>query len=104
MCQLWLTKIIRRPSGIALMVFDNTHSISAAIENDFYKSASASRALAALEGKRGYPAVSDKGVMTMKRWMRWVAMAGLVGMLSACIVVPRPYHGGYGGGGHHHRH
>lgn len=40
----------------------------------------------------------------MKRWMRWLALASVVGLLSACIVVPRPYYpgGGRGGGGHHH--
>lgn len=41
----------------------------------------------------------------MKRWMRWLALASVVGLLSACIVVPRPYYpgGGRGGGHHHHR-
>ncbi len=38
----------------------------------------------------------------MKRWMRWLAMATVVGLLSACVVVPRP--GYYGPYPEHHRH
>ena len=43
----------------------------------------------------------------MKRWMRWLALASVVGLLSACIVVPRPYYPGGGrgeGDGEHHHH